>query len=458
MEALRAIWRYTHALVEYFSPLRLTITLGSFFLALLAAVYLFTHDIYEVLSWGADSVPLWLTVLGIILSVKKPMKEEQQGALLVFLIMLGFAGTAALHLSRSHDQHHLDNRIDTALGIINGIQSKLSVQGNSSKPQTGWERQKDILDSLRGEYILTHKDISSGLLAGTEWPPNDWMKRRLQELGEQELAEHWNFSFKQPLAPARAPSATSVPGASLVSPSLINLCNRANALADEMMQYLYFRGWPTQVYKSGGADAFAQWDRDLTQYFRYKYLDQVKQIGKEFASFHYVDSRLDEELKSIDQLGSLGAPILPQEIADMADRLRLLAKQASPENYREPRPLSFKEKVVPATWLPKIAPYQLEIEITTKEIITQGYIVVEFSAPPGAMVSDLKGAKYVSEWGKDVTNDKLSALFKAYSADYTKAPPIYAFEIGDVPFVPSLPIHVTIANKTEVHVKSVTLY
>ena len=48
---------------------------------------------------------------------------------------------------------------------------------------------ENIYKALRGEYILSHQNISPGLLAGNENPPNEWMNKRLGQLGE-----NWRFS------------------------------------------------------------------------------------------------------------------------------------------------------------------------------------------------------------------------------------------------------------------------
>lgn len=47
------------------------------------------------------------------------------------------------------------------------------------------DRRRNVLRAISQEYILSHDHISPGLLAGTEWPPLDWMNRRLGELGEE---------------------------------------------------------------------------------------------------------------------------------------------------------------------------------------------------------------------------------------------------------------------------------
>jgi len=46
------------------------------------------------------------------------------------------------------------------------------------------DRRNKLLLILRNEYIASHDNISPRLMAGTEWPPLDWMKKRLVELGE----------------------------------------------------------------------------------------------------------------------------------------------------------------------------------------------------------------------------------------------------------------------------------
>ena len=47
------------------------------------------------------------------------------------------------------------------------------------------DQRNNLLRTLRNEYILSHDNLSPGLLAGTEWPPLDWLNRRLGELGEE---------------------------------------------------------------------------------------------------------------------------------------------------------------------------------------------------------------------------------------------------------------------------------
>lgn len=45
-------------------------------------------------------------------------------------------------------------------------------------------RQEKILTKLHTEYLLTHKDVPPMIQAKTEPLPNDWVERRLTEMGE----------------------------------------------------------------------------------------------------------------------------------------------------------------------------------------------------------------------------------------------------------------------------------
>jgi hypothetical protein len=46
-------------------------------------------------------------------------------------------------------------------------------------------RRRQVLVALRNEFILSHDGISSAMLAGLEWPPSEWVNKRLNELGEK---------------------------------------------------------------------------------------------------------------------------------------------------------------------------------------------------------------------------------------------------------------------------------
>lgn len=71
---------------------------------------------------------------------------------------------------------------------------KTAIHGKPSRPISDpiaaeVERRRQILNALRNEYILSHDNISAALMAGTEYPPTDWMNERLRQLGER-----WRFN------------------------------------------------------------------------------------------------------------------------------------------------------------------------------------------------------------------------------------------------------------------------
>jgi hypothetical protein len=80
----------------------------------------------------------------------------------------------------------------------------------------------------------------------------------------------------------------------------------------------------------------ARWTESRSSYFKYKFLGRVCDIRNEFAQFHLRDQRLDNFCKSswtdvqivVDNRPKLiEITILPQEIEEVAERLRILAEQ-----------------------------------------------------------------------------------------------------------------------------------
>ena len=69
------------------------------------------------------------------------------------------------------------------------IQSSL----HSNKTLSEIERRKNISDSLRDEYVLTHNPVDPEILAGSKMPPKEWMNKRLTEMGEP-----WKIAYDGP--------------------------------------------------------------------------------------------------------------------------------------------------------------------------------------------------------------------------------------------------------------------
>jgi len=190
VEALKMLRNYVRLILDYISPLK--IGLGLLVCAAIGsgAVYYFAN-LDSLISWSAEFVPMAFAVVGIIFSVKR-LREEHHFAVIALLLIVGVLGTVVLHLSRTHSEAEhakeiagLRERMDSV-----GDQNTQLLKAFLTKPiltsqEAEMGRRQNIQKALRSEYVLSHENISPGLLAGTELPPADWMNKRLHELGEQ---------------------------------------------------------------------------------------------------------------------------------------------------------------------------------------------------------------------------------------------------------------------------------
>lgn len=153
-----------------------------------------------VLSVLADFVPMAVAIVGIIMSYRTPTREHHFRTTLI-LVFTGLVGTGILTLNRIRNDAIHKTEMDGVNGKLQsvGIQNTqiLSglVGGKPSAPETSHPlesgqtseatRRKNVLTSLRNEYILSHDNLSPALIAGTEQPPADWVNSRLKQLGEK---------------------------------------------------------------------------------------------------------------------------------------------------------------------------------------------------------------------------------------------------------------------------------
>ena len=79
-------------------------------------------------------------------------------------------------------------------GAILGQLQSLHEQGHPLTPeQAEIKRRADIMTLLRGQYILTHGNITSGILDGTESLPAQWLNQKLHDMGET-----WTVAEEEP--------------------------------------------------------------------------------------------------------------------------------------------------------------------------------------------------------------------------------------------------------------------
>jgi uncharacterized membrane protein YhaH (DUF805 family) len=210
VEALKLCRNYFRDLVNYFSPLKVATGILAIPSLLVVVAYLiFGFD--PVLSWSSDFVPLALTLAGIVLTLKK-LRDQHHTAVIALLLVVGAFGTVVLHLSRTRTETAHANEISGLRDRMEAWQIQNGLLLNAflvKPPQTSQvaelERRQNIEKVLRGEYILSHEHVSPGLLAGTEYPPTEWMNKRLHELGETWAVTAPSLRITAaPLRPAKA--------------------------------------------------------------------------------------------------------------------------------------------------------------------------------------------------------------------------------------------------------------
>ena len=188
--AVRMFRDHVRTVTRYVSPYSLLAS-GIVGPTVLFAIGYLVFGFDTTLSWASDLVPLTFAVISVLVSVKK-LRDEHQTVVVAFVLTLGLLGSFIMHFSRRHEEiaHHddmeeLGNRVQAV-----GDQNNLLLRAYLEKPpitteEAELQRRKHLEDALRGEYILSHDHVGAGMLAGTEYPPVDWMNRRLGELGEK---------------------------------------------------------------------------------------------------------------------------------------------------------------------------------------------------------------------------------------------------------------------------------
>jgi len=137
----------------------------------------------------ADCTPILLAIVGVVMSYIQPKKENHR-ATTVILIVAGILGSAGLSANRIHSEGEHRKEVIALGGKIDNVRTQnenlanvlIAAKGNGGISET--DRRRGIETTLRNEYVLSHDPIDPDILAGTKSPPQDWMKKRLLELGE----------------------------------------------------------------------------------------------------------------------------------------------------------------------------------------------------------------------------------------------------------------------------------
>ena len=280
-----------------------TTVYGALLTIMAGTAVVFRHKVaLAAKSFLHASVLVWLKVFAysaipIVLAIFAAhyAAEAMQSKRAKRMARLGFIGLGVLCVimtsyveTKSENEHTKEvGGLNTKLRVVRDQNTQILRHFVVAAPDAQTReisRREGILTLLRHEWILSHKNVSPGLLAGTEQPPSNWINQRLKQLGET-----WSVEG----TPPGPPITTGI--------SYGNLKERCTNLA---MQITYFgrhrydqlQNAPAYV-KPLTPEKVTEWNRSNDGEFRQEYLSQVIAMRDEFAALHIRDPRLDDILR-----------------------------------------------------------------------------------------------------------------------------------------------------------------
>ena len=209
----------------------------------------------------------------------------------------------------------------------------------------------------------------------------------------------------------------------------------------------------SEVMKSGKSPVYQAVVRKFTQDFKSTYIQDITDLRTEILKRLGPDGKDPREITAW-RLLTLDTPpgwperISPSVVKDYAPYLHLLGlrlkRRAVPRN--RPLALEFSEKQI-APNKPEF-PHRILVTINTKMELSTGYIVVDVKGPMASIACDFQGSKMVTT-PQFVDNKELS---KILARSPTSDSYVYALQIGEVPLMPSAPMHVEVYGPKEIHV------
>ncbi len=483
--ALRLLWRYLQAVFRHVSIPKAALIVTPLVGVAIGAAYCFL-GLDQTLSWLSDFVPMSIALVGIIMSYKQPREKNHLAATTV-LILAGVVGTGVLHWSRARDYaaHKaevggLNGKMDTVRN--QNIEILLQLSGfRSATPQTPQaaevERRSNIQKVLRGEYILSHENISAGLLAGTELPPAEWMNKRLAELGEK-------WTVAQPVVRVSvSPNSPCVPG----RPRINAGPDGYRGVCDEDVG-----AWVIQEAERIGTLGEACIQRELQNkadkmvedfQFRNEFNSCCKQETKELRA--EAISRLGPANKSSREQ-EMWERVFPEDRkdlvalpADMRDKILGPAQFRDPDCWdvqryapflrqlgmrlkrrviprKPPVSLEFSESPAPVkgAYNPNVKVVGIAVAIKTKVAVESGYVVVEFGGGHWAYLNSDAPRRSFQPMGPDIDNKALTD----YVALLPDAHNVYILNVAGSGFSPTKDLHVEAVGTDTFHTTKVTLF
>ncbi len=151
-----------------------------------------------------------LAVAGLAYLVPDTVRnlEKKRGVRLFLIAFFTLFGLFAIIVNavNREDQEHKEGLQEERMGVVTksvtNIQEALRPKVTS---MTESERREHLTSALRDEYIITQNPIDPEIVSGAKMPPEAWVNRRLQQMGEKwtvkEQLDHAASQVVQQIAP-----------------------------------------------------------------------------------------------------------------------------------------------------------------------------------------------------------------------------------------------------------------
>jgi hypothetical protein len=145
--------------------------------------------LHVILNAVPDAVPLFLGIAGLVYLMPNLAKKIEDSkplrvSIATLCILFCFLAIAVNAINREAQEHTGDEQ-NTRLETVERTNDQILKAVLNPSPNvsvTSIEQQRRTDDVLRNKYILTHPNISPEILAGTAWPPTEWMNQQLASL------------------------------------------------------------------------------------------------------------------------------------------------------------------------------------------------------------------------------------------------------------------------------------
>jgi hypothetical protein len=155
-----------------------------------------SHSFHVFLNMVPDIAYLLLAFAGVSylmpeLVAKIEKRRPTRVAVMTLFALFGLLAILVNAINRAdqedkerESQGKLEKQGDKIDGLRIQQTGVLAFLANSKGQPNEAERRRQILETLRGRYVIDHPEVPVTMLTGDSWPPKEWMDKHLRGLGE----------------------------------------------------------------------------------------------------------------------------------------------------------------------------------------------------------------------------------------------------------------------------------